>query len=177
MLGELYFKRYQIDLSEEYSGSSLSFKLFRKLFLDKNIPLLNKKNDRYVRNSYYGGHTDYYQHYIQNSYYYDINSLYPAAMLKLIPYKILYHLTKDEVLMLPEPVDIENIFGYMEVEVDATNVTYPMLPCKIDNKLIYPCQLACNWTGTYFSEELKAMLPLGYKFKILSYIDPSWERR
>ena len=39
--------------------------------------------DRFIRGSYYGGAVDYYKAYGENLHYYDVNSLYPYAMLNL----------------------------------------------------------------------------------------------
>jgi len=40
----------------------------------------------------------------------------------------------------------------------------PVLPFKVDGKTKYPVG---TWTGIYFSEELKAVQSLGYKFKLI----------
>jgi len=37
--------------------------------------------DSFIRKGYYGGGTDVYEGYAQLVYYYDVNSLYPYAML------------------------------------------------------------------------------------------------
>ena len=48
------------------------------------------------------------------------------------------------------------------------NVKRPVLPHKYDGETIFPTG---EWTGVYFTEELKAVEGLGYKFEILKY----WE--
>ena len=83
-----YFKNYQIDLSDVLSTSSLSLKIFRSKFLDTKIPILNSVDDFFIRKSYIGGATDYYKLYGENLYYYDVNSLYPYAMLNPMPLSI-----------------------------------------------------------------------------------------
>ena len=40
-----------------------------------NIPILNRVEDRFLRQGYYGGATDYYRMYGENLKYYDVNSL------------------------------------------------------------------------------------------------------
>jgi hypothetical protein len=85
----IYAEKYQVDISEAYSTSSLSLKIFRSHFLkDKEIPILKHSQDRYIRDSYYGGATDYYKVYGEKLYYYDINSLYPFAMTMTMPHKL-----------------------------------------------------------------------------------------
>ena len=81
-------------------------------------------------------------------------------MKQLMPIKIINNSN------IPKPLN--DIFGFIKVEVDSTQCTRPMLPHRQNNKVIYP---KGEWIGTYFSEELKAMIPLGYKFKVISYIE------
>lgn len=78
-------ENYEVDISQIVSMSSLSMLIFRKKFLNVKIPILNHKLDEFVRDSYYGGATDYYIKYAKKVYYYDVNSLYPYAMLKDLP--------------------------------------------------------------------------------------------
>ena len=42
------------------------------------------------------------------------------------------------------------------------DIKVPVLPHKVDGKTIFPTG---TWRGVYFSEELKAVIPLGYKIK------------
>ena len=57
-----YFKLFNIDVTLHYSSSQLSFNIFRRMFQEHDIQLLNKVTDKYIRVSYFGGHTDYYKH-------------------------------------------------------------------------------------------------------------------
>jgi DNA polymerase type B, organellar and viral len=60
---------------------------------------------------------------------------------------------------------LNNFFGFVEVEVTCpTTMLRPVLPFKVDGKTIYPVG---TWTAIYFSEELKAVQSLGYKFKLI----------
>lgn len=161
VIQQSYFKLFNIDITLHYSSSQLSFNIFRRLFLDQDIELLDRFDNNYIKDSYFGGHTDYFKHRIEKGYYYDVNSLYPAAMKQLIPIKILHKVHGDR-----KPV--EDIFGFIKVEVDSSNVNKPMLPYRYEGKVIYP---KGKFIGTYFSEELKAMIPLGYKFNVISYIE------
>ncbi|KAJ3388678.1 hypothetical protein HDU92_001379, partial [Lobulomyces angularis] len=51
------------------------------------IPIGKRKYNEDIRQAYYGGHTDVYKPFSPTgkAYYYDINSLYPASMLKAMP--------------------------------------------------------------------------------------------
>jgi DNA polymerase type B, organellar and viral len=62
-------------------------------------------------------------------------------------------------------VKLEDFFGFIEVEVLCPiDMLRPVLPFKYEGKTIYPTG---NWIGVYFSEELKAVQMLGYKFRLI----------
>jgi hypothetical protein len=62
-------------------------------------------------------------------------------------------------------INLNNFFGFIEVEVTCPlDMLKPVLPFKVEGKTIYPVG---NWTAIYFSEELKAVQSLGYKFKLI----------
>lgn len=174
-----YINRYKTNISTCVSTSSLSLKIFRNTFMvtnptpeepglvinDKdsngvNIPILNRKLDHFIRTGYYGGATDYYQAYAEKVYHYDINSLYPAAMLNVMPLNpIAFH--EDG-----STINLDHFFGFIlaEIECNPSLVEKPVLPIKCQGKTIFPYG---KWLGVYFSEELKAVLPLGYRIKII----------
>jgi DNA polymerase type B, organellar and viral len=85
---KLYISLYNVDITTILSTSTLSLKIFRQNFLKTEIPILKGTEDSFIRRSYFGGHTDYYQEYAENLHYYDINSLYPFAMCKPMPHKL-----------------------------------------------------------------------------------------
>jgi hypothetical protein len=60
--------------------ATLSLKIFRTKFLNKDIFILPQSIDSFIRPGYYGGGTDVYKAYGELLYYYDVNSLYPYAM-------------------------------------------------------------------------------------------------
>jgi hypothetical protein len=130
---ELYFEDYKVDITTILSAPSLSLKIFRSKFLDKNIPVLTKNEDNYIRNSYFGGATDYYKAHVTNLHYYDVNSLYPKAMLNPMPYKIKkFH--KDL-----SKTNLNNFFGFCLVEVQTPkNIIKPLLPYRYNGKTIFP---------------------------------------
>jgi hypothetical protein len=62
-------------------------------------------------------------------------------------------------------IQLENFFGYVEVQVYCPKTMLrPVLPFKYMDCTIYPTG---TWTGVYFSEELKAVEKLGYQFKLI----------
>jgi hypothetical protein len=60
-LQELYLTEYNVDITSILSTSTLSMKIFRHKFLKVNIPILKRIDDSFIRKSYFGGATDYYQ--------------------------------------------------------------------------------------------------------------------
>lgn len=159
MAQKIYLNKYNVDITTIYSTSTLSLKIYRTNFQDVNIPTLKSKEDFFIRKGYFGGGTDYYKQYITNAKYYDVNSLYPAAMSKPMPYEIIQYYPDMK------NINLENFFGFCLVQVYCPeNMIRPVLPYKYLDKTIYPTG---HWIGVYFSEELKAIEHLGYTFTLL----------
>ena len=157
-----YWDDYTVDITSIVSASSLAFKIFRTKYLKQSIQIPLPEEDRYVRESYFGGATDVYKAFGKLLHYIDVNSLYPFAILHRIPFNIKGFI-KDM-----SNVDLNKFFGFVKVEVTCPDtVTRPILPVKHQGKTIYP---RGKWVGTYFSEEIKAVLSkdLGYEFKLIS---------
>ena len=159
-----YFAQYGVDITSIVSIPSLALKIFRLKYLDKDIPILSGLHDSYIRRSYQGGATDIYKCYAKKLHYYDMNSLYPAAMCKPMPLNLIRSYGKAE---LCTDININTFFGFLEVEIECPDsISRPVLPYRYNGRTIFPTGI---FTGVYFSEELKAVLPLGYKInKILS---------
>jgi len=147
-LQEMYLRDYQVDICSILSTSTLSLKIFRSKYLKVNIPILKRRDDNFIRNSYFGGATDYYQLKATNIFYYDVNSLYPFAMCKPMPYEFIRKFTLKE----GDNFNLDNFFGFLKVEVNCpslafehrakVNVKVPVLPCKYNGKTIFPTGLA-----------------------------------
>lgn len=68
--------------------------------------------------------------------------------------------------------DLNEIFGFVHVKVISSNLDKPVLPVRIfqngEEKLIFPNG---EWSGWYFSEEVKLAKEYGYQIEVLeSYI-------
>lgn len=159
---DLYIDLYQVDITSIFSTSTLSLKIFRSKFQSVDIPILDRKTDDYIRKAYYGGATDYYKGYGEKLHYYDVNSLYPYAMLKPMPVNFIkYH--KDASTINSD------LYGYIEVEVTTPeNILIPIVPLKYGGKTIFPIG---SWRGTYLSDEIKAYKEYGYKFKNITAME------
>ena len=81
-------------------------------------------------------------------------------MCQPMPYKIIKH---HKYLNIDLSLD-NNLFGFFLVEVYCPENIRPLLPFKLNNKTIYPNG---RWSGVYFTEELKTLIPCGYKFKLI----------
>ena len=156
----IYLNKYTVDLSRVWSTSTLSLKIFRQHFLNKEIPILSYDLDREIRPGYFGGSTDYFHKYGENLYYYDVNTLYPKAMCNQMPCE--YIETVDDCTN----IKLEDIFGYCKAKIiTPNNLMYPLLPHKIDGDTVHPIG---TWVGIYFSEELKFVKEHGYKVELIT---------
>ena len=155
----MYFNKFKVDIESVYSTATLSLKIYRSKFQQEPIFILPSNIDNFFRNSYYGGGTDVYKGFCKLVYYYDVNSLYPYAMLNPMPYNLIkFHKNMYN-------IKLESFFGFIEVEVLCPiDMKRPVLPYHLNGKTIYP--VGC-WKGVYFSEELKAVEKLGYQFKLI----------
>jgi len=153
-----YFNEFQVDIMSIYSTASLAMKVFRQKFFPNHvqeIPILKGNVDVFVRQAYLEGAVDVYKRYAENVYYYNVNDLYLFAQLKPLPFNCIGYKKKLD--------SLDNFFGFVEVEVTAPMLPKPMLPLSRKGKIFFPTG---TWKGIYFSEELKAVEKLGYKFKL-----------
>nr|YP_009690415.1 DNA polymerase family B [Coniferiporia sulphurascens]QEG57195.1 DNA polymerase family B [Coniferiporia sulphurascens] len=90
-------------------------------------------------------------------------SNYPFAMLTYdFPTKLVYSFNGP---LSPKLFNLDDILGIYHVKVKAPdNIAHPILPHKVNNKTIFGIG---NWTGWYFSEEIKNAETYGYRFEIL----------
>ena len=134
--------------------------MFTNKYCPIKLPNIKRADDNFLRRAYFGGAVDYYKasfvRGIKKLYHYDVVSLYPFAMLKPMPISIIDRIDKLDTL--------HNFFGFVDFDVlcHPDKVKVPVLPHRLNNKNIYGYG---TWTGVYFSEEIKACLRLGYRFK------------
>lgn len=149
---DLYFKDHNFDpfSISILSTSTLSLKILRSKYLKVNIPILKGWTDSFIRKGYYAGATDYYKAYGKNIRYYDVNSLYPNAMKRSMPYELINHYNDMS------NIKLEDFFGFCLAEIETPKDTLrPLLPYKYQGKTIFP---KGKWIGIYFSEELKTVI-------------------
>ena len=126
----IYLAKYNVDILNAVSAPSLSLLIYRHKFQDVNIPIFNRKIDSTIRDSYYGGSSDYYKLYGEDMQYHDVNSLYPYAMLNDMPL---------EYLGESKSKDLNEIFGFVECIITApSNIKIPLLIHNFNSKIIHP---------------------------------------
>lgn len=157
---EINWSKYQIDIEDVMTISSLSLRIFRKKYFDDNafhINIPTRNQDTFIRRGYYGGHVDVYKPYGENLYYYDVNSLYPYIM-KSYPMPCGAPVWKNNL----ESVDLDSLFGFIEAYVVCpTSIEHPFLPYKDKfGTLLFPTG---KFIGVFYSEELKFARDLGYQ--------------
>lgn len=150
-------REYHIDVTKYLSQPSIALAVFRSKYLKEShrIPITRGHVDKYVRASYRGGHVEVYKPTIKKGYYYDVNSLYPACLLKDMPVGDCLYIYKPK---------LSDFFGFVKAKVKCpANLNRPFLGVKDDHgKLIYPTG---EWTDIYFSETLKYAENLGYEIE------------
>lgn len=163
---EKYWNRFHIDITNCLTVSSMAMKIYRTHYYHSTYPIYrpqpNLVKAAFIRRGYYGGHTDVYKPYGKGLFYYDVNSLYPYAMLKPMPGG------KPVWRGKLKGCDLEQLFGFVSAKVTCPeSLKVPLLPYK-DPKtgtLLFPTG---TFTGVYFTEELELALTLkvGYKVEL-----------
>lgn len=167
---------YGIDITWSLSIASLSFNIYRKLFLKDNKiekQLYNTNKQIFIQSTYLGGMCEIYKPYGKNLYLYDINSSYPNVMFKYeFPSGIGKVIKREDI----KNINLENFFGFLSVRILVSKEEYAPIIGKKDfsGRLIFP-------TGEFdvniFSEELKYAIK-NTKTKILKiYFAYEYEKK
>jgi len=150
--GQEVFKDLGIDITNCYTGASLSKKNFFKNYYDTKFPVykLSDDNDKFIRDSYFGGRVECFQMgEVDKCYYYDFTSLYPDVGRKYLPYG------EPEIVKFNKAKELDkDFFGWVECLVKTKNTKHiPKHAVIKDDRLIFP--IFENWTKiNLFSEEL-----------------------
>jgi DNA polymerase type B, organellar and viral len=167
---KIIFSKFRVDAFKYPTISSLAFAIYRTKYLKEGqIPIIDGKLYKDIKLSFTGGVCDVFKPFNSTGekiYCYDVNSLYPFVMKEMeMPVGNPVYFEGD-ILKVSE---LKDLFGFFEVEVTAPlDINIPLLQKKIktDKDVERTIAPVGNWTGVYFSEELKKALSLGYKFKI-----------
>ena len=157
-------RSFNLNITKDFSITSLAFNIFKKKFLNKKKKGLDRDTVKYeaiIRQAYAGGSVEVYKPYGKNLYMYDCNSLYPYCMS-----------ISDMPVGKPSftiDIDLNKFFGFCYANVHCPDsIEIPFLFCRYKDRLIHPTG---QWSGLYFSEELKYAESLGYIIKpIYGYV-------
>lgn len=161
-------EKFKVNISSSPTLPGLAFKIYRTHYMDNKIPLMDGQVFNDLIKAYYGGHVDMYIPKTSNNQIrqYDVNGLYPFVMKSFkFPTKLIAYFIGEISKMSDYQHLYENNLGIYKVEVIAPDLTNPLLPHKVNNTSIYE---QGNWTGWYFSEEMKHAMRFGYQFKFLA---------
>lgn len=125
--------------------AGISLDIYRRRFMNDDYGYFSIPDNAIgiFRDAYYGGRTEVFNFSrYPKVFYYDINSSYPASMLKDFP-------LLDSYIKKP---DIE-YDGCSYIHVDMPKTYYPYLPFRTKaGKLIFPCG---KFSGYYFNNEIR----------------------
>jgi len=166
------FLLFKKQMTNSLTISGFSSRLFLEQFYKKDkspLPLiLNRSVWLDTHKAYFGGRNEVLNPIVKDKivYYYDVNSLYPYAMLNpMSGLNWVYFECISTKLELNKIELNENLFGWFYCKVKTTNSYLGLLPYRSpEGNLIFPVG---TWYGWYFSEELKFAQDKGYELEII----------
>ena len=150
-----FSQNFKISIIEGLSISSLSFKVFRKLFY-KNYTISNfnwfdLKVQNLISAAFTGGLVNLYKPFGKNLFFYDINSSYPYSMTQYLPSgDPIYHSSN---FFNSKKFNITKFFGFLNVDVYVPFSFYPFLSYS-DESLFNIINPYGKFNLSIFSEEL-----------------------
>ena len=164
---QLIFDNFKINIIKYPTLPSLSFAIYRTLFIKSFICQLSGKIATNIKLSYTGGSTDMF--IPQNKpnhpiYCYDVNSLYPSVMNNFpMPVGKPTYFEGDIRKTNPEA------FGFCYCNITSpTNIKHPILQTHVKTKSgIRTIAALGKYKDMIFSAEMDNAIKLGYNFEIL----------
>jgi hypothetical protein len=131
-LCDIIWERFNIRAENKCTLPSISLAIFRTHFYEEEcIPNVTGRFHRILRRCYMGGLVDVYQPSVKDAKYYDVNSLYPYAMLNDMPRGKLFHKFNP---------CLKSDFGFIRAKIKAPLMYAPVLPVRGPNgELFCPC--------------------------------------
>lgn len=160
---DLVYNKYSLDICKHITIPSLALKIYRTFYYKNHykVKIIDGNVYKDIKRGFFGGKTEVYKPLGDNLKYYDINSLYPKAMLNPMP------VGNPELIYYDIPRDLKelkDLFGFAEAEIEAPRISRPILPVRLGGRIYNPIG---KWRGMYFIEELRSAMKAGYKVKII----------
>lgn len=135
--------------------ASTAMSLFKNKYLDDTYFTQTKEHIIEIFEAYYGGRTEAIgRGTIENHKYYDFNSLYPSVMMKSFPDPNSHRITHKNTNHYINKFD-----GCSKVRMFCPEMKYPLLPMRINNKLIFGTGEISGW---YNHVEIRKAVSIGY---------------
>jgi hypothetical protein len=120
----IIYEMFKVDPSKTISYSGLAKKIYLVKYYknEYKIPVITGFVEKFIRLGYIGGIVDVVKHVIFNAYKYDVNSHYPACMLKDMPVGN---------PRFTDCKDLSKLFGFVAARVSAPSadkLVVPILP-------------------------------------------------
>lgn len=146
-------------VGHKMTTSSLAMTIFRQQYIgDEILYKLPEDKEAFVRQGYYGGRNEILKMVGKNVHEYDVNSMYPTAMLEPMPLGSKGAWSKGYNFASNNTV----AFCQAKVKTPAA-LKIPLLPYRHNGKLLFP---AGEFSGIFYSAELKYALELGYEIEV-----------
>lgn len=163
----LIFNKFKVDPIKLLTLPALAMKIWKTYYIEDSVYQINDLPEHNIRQSYSGGAVDVYIPKNENNeklYYYDVNSLYPAVMLKNpMPVGRPIAFTGD---ILKSD---SNAFGFFYCKITSPlDLKHPILQRRIKTEQgIRTIAGLGSWEGWIFSEEMYNAVDFGYKFEVI----------
>jgi hypothetical protein len=164
-------EKYNLNITKHKTISGLALSVYTSKYLPDSLKpqfrMIKGNLETKIRESYFGGNVDVYINETSSSYYYDMNSQYPKAMLNDMP-------IGNPTLSLE--TNLDKIFGFIYGEITPPGyktLQVPFIQYKNPRNNLVSCPNDKNvsFKRLIFSQEIKYALKYGYKFKVeYSYI-------
>lgn len=142
------------DLTRETIASQ-ALAVFKTRFLTRPIYGIPRRAEDFVRKGYFGGRVEVYRYDPKRLNKYDVNSLYPFAMLDPVPVEYNGFTTR-----LP---DDDSEIGFYDADVDYPDTYLPVLPTVFSGRLFFPVG---KFRGIFSSMELRRAIEDGACIRI-----------
>lgn len=138
-MSDMVYKDFRLNITKLMTISSLSLNIFTTKFIKDDIYKVGGKVHDDIREAFYGGRVDVFNPEGEGLYQYDVNSLYPFAMLNDIP------IGKPR---FTNYKNLEEYFGFVYVEIKSPEDLFILTLPYRDSEKMY--SLLGNWKGWYF---------------------------